>query len=121
MALATALAARHRDRAGAGGRISPCCIRRGFRRSALPRGGYPDDAQGPDRLWPRPSWDHAGHDDLLLRSVRQPARDLWRLHRLPDGSGLPSDQMDDGPNWTRRLLLFPGAERDVPEDRKSVV
>src|SRR4029453_18483032 len=115
MALATARAPRHCDRAGSSGRISPCRVHRGFRRGAVPRGRHPDDAQGPHRLWAGPPWDHAGHDDLLLRSVRQPPRGVWRLHGLPDGSGLPSGQVDDGPDRTSRLLLLPGAERDLPE------
>jgi hypothetical protein len=56
MALATPVAARHCDRAGPRRRISSCGVRRRFGRRALPRSGYPHDAQGPDRLWARPPW-----------------------------------------------------------------
>jgi catechol 2,3-dioxygenase len=48
-------------------------------------------------------------------TLRQPPRDVRRIHGVPDGSGLPRHPVDAGPDRPSRLLLFSGAERDVPE------
>jgi catechol 2,3-dioxygenase len=74
--------------------LSPRRVRGGFGRGAVPGRRHPLHAQGEDRLRPRPPRHHAWDHHLLLRSVGEPARDLRRLHGVPDGPGLPRHPVD---------------------------
>ena len=56
-----------------------------------------------DRHRPDPARHHPGHDDLLLRPVRQPQRGL-RRPRLPRLPGLPDGELDRGPARQGHLL-----------------